>query len=103
MDQAGGKEQEQLQQQPEAAPRGEQNTHAPRSHASREKVSQAAPRSGASKAPKANSKMPDWIAKGISPRGLKMLLRCWVATWVTFILIFPQRSLETLGQAAFFW
>ena len=31
-----------------------------------------------------------------------MLLRCWVASWVTILLLPIDRSLNTLGQAAFF-
>ncbi|SNX87919.1 uncharacterized protein MEPE_06630 [Melanopsichium pennsylvanicum] len=48
-------------------------------------------------------KMPNWIIDNIrSPRSLRILTRCWVATWANFVLMIPGPSLRVLGQAAFF-
>ncbi|SPO31677.1 uncharacterized protein UTRI_06624_B [Ustilago trichophora] len=53
--------------------------------------------------PKASSKMPAWIIDNItSARSLRILVRCWVATWANFVLMIPGPSLRVLGQAAFF-
>jgi hypothetical protein len=30
------------------------------------------------------------------------LAKCWLASWVCILLLLPERSLQTLGQAAFF-
>ncbi|KDN36919.1 hypothetical protein K437DRAFT_47636 [Tilletiaria anomala UBC 951] len=50
-----------------------------------------------------NSKLPEWITKNVKdPHSWKMLARCWLASWVTLILMLPTRSLQTFGQAAFF-
>lgn len=44
--------------------------------------------------------LPDWASRAVAqPRSWKLFLRCWVATWVCFILILPQRTLEALGTA----
>ncbi|PWN30364.1 hypothetical protein BDZ90DRAFT_11781 [Jaminaea rosea] len=50
-----------------------------------------------------SSKLPPWIVDNIkNPHSLKMLFRCWVASWVAILLLLFDRSLATLGQAAFF-
>ncbi|KAI0292715.1 hypothetical protein BC826DRAFT_1092011 [Russula brevipes] len=36
------------------------------------------------------------------PHGRKVLLRCWLGSWAAFVLILPQKSLSTMGNAAFF-
>lgn len=49
------------------------------------------------------SSLPDWITANIKkPRSLKDLAKCWLASWVCILLLLPERSLQTLGQAAFF-
>ena len=49
------------------------------------------------------SKLPAWIIDNItSARSLRILARCWVATWANFVLMIPGPSLRVLGQAAFF-
>lgn len=49
------------------------------------------------------SRLPEWIASNLkSVRSLKVLARCWLASWAGLILLLPQPSLEVLGQAAFF-
>lgn len=49
------------------------------------------------------SKFPSWIKDNItSARSLRILARCWVATWANFLLMIPGPSLRVLGQAAFF-
>ncbi|CAE6440783.1 unnamed protein product [Rhizoctonia solani] len=46
---------------------------------------------------------PDWATRAASrPRNWKIFLRCWVTTWVCFILILPSKTLETMGSACFF-
>ncbi|PWN43524.1 hypothetical protein IE81DRAFT_288554 [Ceraceosorus guamensis] len=53
--------------------------------------------------PRRKSRVPEWMSKALKdPRSWKNLLRCWAASWVCFILLFPNKSLATLGQAAFF-
>ncbi|CAE6435306.1 unnamed protein product [Rhizoctonia solani] len=47
--------------------------------------------------------IPDWASKAASKRrSWKLLVRCWVATWVCFILILPNKTLSAMGNAAFF-
>ncbi|KAG8773968.1 hypothetical protein FRC12_002211 [Ceratobasidium sp. 428] len=53
--------------------------------------------------PKAKSFIPEWVTKAASrKRSWKLLARCWVASWVCFILILPNKSLKAMGNAAFF-
>ncbi|KZT71069.1 hypothetical protein DAEQUDRAFT_724415 [Daedalea quercina L-15889] len=50
-----------------------------------------------------NWALPPWISTNMrSSRSLKMLARCWVASWVGFIILLPHASLNTLGNTAFF-
>ncbi len=52
---------------------------------------------------KAPSRLPGWIIDNLKdPHSWKILIRCWVATFVTLMLLPIQRALVTLGQAAFF-
>lgn len=45
-------------------------------------------------------KLPPWISNNLrSKRQWKMLVRCWVASWAAFILLLPNNSLQTLGNA----
>lgn len=47
--------------------------------------------------------LPPWIANNLkSWNSWKIVIRCWIAMWVAFILILPNRSLAVLGNAAFF-
>ncbi len=47
--------------------------------------------------------MPAWIVDNLkSARSLRILARCWVASWAAFVLMIPGPSLRVLGQAAFF-
>jgi hypothetical protein len=49
------------------------------------------------------TRIPLWISSNITnTRSLKVLFRCWLATWSCLILILPNDSLQTIGQAAFF-
>ncbi|KAJ3987146.1 hypothetical protein F5890DRAFT_1571904 [Lentinula detonsa] len=46
---------------------------------------------------------PLWVSSNLTkPRSLKTLLRCWLASWVGFIIILPDASLNVLGSAGFF-
>ncbi|CAE6431790.1 unnamed protein product [Rhizoctonia solani] len=55
------------------------------------------------KSPKSISVLPEWASKAASRRrSWKLLARCWVATWVCFILILPNKTLPVMGNAAFF-
>ncbi|CAE6412674.1 unnamed protein product [Rhizoctonia solani] len=55
------------------------------------------------KSPKAMNLVPEWATKAASKRrSWKLLARCWVATWVCFILLLPNKALPVMGNAAFF-
>ncbi|KAH8103409.1 hypothetical protein BXZ70DRAFT_728472 [Cristinia sonorae] len=48
-------------------------------------------------------KLPPWVSDNLrSPRSWKTFLRCWVATWISFVLMLPDKSANTLGFAGFF-
>ncbi|KAI0746793.1 hypothetical protein C8Q80DRAFT_1220068 [Daedaleopsis nitida] len=48
-------------------------------------------------------KLPPWISSNVrSWKSWKVLLRCWVVTWVCFVIMLPDKSLTTLGNTAFF-
>ncbi|KAI0946571.1 hypothetical protein AcW1_010001 [Taiwanofungus camphoratus] len=48
-------------------------------------------------------KLPTWISSNLrSQKSLKLLARCWIASWVSFIILLPNKSVRTLGNAAFF-
>ncbi|KDQ52244.1 hypothetical protein JAAARDRAFT_184405 [Jaapia argillacea MUCL 33604] len=48
-------------------------------------------------------RLPPWVSTNLrSTKSLKLLFRCWLASWVAFIIMLPQKSLSALGQAAFF-
>ncbi|EIN05213.1 hypothetical protein PUNSTDRAFT_107508 [Punctularia strigosozonata HHB-11173 SS5] len=47
--------------------------------------------------------LPSWVTDNLkSPKSRKTLIRCWIASWVAFVIILPNQSLTTLGNAAFF-
>ncbi|KAF4433173.1 hypothetical protein F53441_13774 [Fusarium austroafricanum] len=46
-------------------------------------------------------KLPSWLDH-FNVHDLKIFLRCWVAIWVMFLLIFINPSLQEIGQATFF-
>ena len=46
------------------------------------------------------SKLPPWVTANVqSKKSLKVLFRCWLASWVAFILMLPQNSLTVMGNA----
>ncbi|CAL1710858.1 unnamed protein product [Somion occarium] len=48
-------------------------------------------------------KLPTWISTNLrSKRSLKLWARCWLASWVGFVILLPNKSLNVLGNAAFF-
>ncbi|KAG8931810.1 hypothetical protein FRC02_002104 [Tulasnella sp. 418] len=48
-------------------------------------------------------KIPPWITRNLAnTKSWKLLVRCWVASWATVVLLLPNRSLHALGNAAFF-
>lgn len=52
---------------------------------------------------KAASRWPSWITDNLKDKhSLKMWFRCWLVTWVAIVVMLPTKSLQTLGQAAFF-
>ncbi|ELU39286.1 hypothetical protein AG1IA_06672 [Rhizoctonia solani AG-1 IA] len=58
------------------------------------------PEKSAPKSPKAMKLIPEWASKAASRRrSWKLLVRCWVATWVCFILILPNKTLPVMGWA----
>ncbi|KAI5117073.1 hypothetical protein M0805_007950 [Coniferiporia weirii] len=47
--------------------------------------------------------LPPWVSANLrAKRSWKTLARCWLATWAAFVLILPDKSLRTLGNASFF-
>ena len=45
-------------------------------------------------------RLPPWIGDNLrSSRSWKTFLRCWIATWIGFILMLPTKSVNTLGFA----
>ncbi|THH07358.1 hypothetical protein EW145_g3442 [Phellinidium pouzarii] len=47
--------------------------------------------------------LPPWAAQNLrSKRSWKTLARCWLASWAAFVIILPEKSLKTLGNASFF-
>ncbi|KAJ7595105.1 hypothetical protein C8J56DRAFT_1013068 [Mycena floridula] len=46
---------------------------------------------------------PPWVSATLTnPRSLKTLLRCSLASWLAFVIILPNASLQRIGSAAFF-
>jgi hypothetical protein len=44
--------------------------------------------------------LPPWVATNIrSKQSLRMLFRCWLASWAAFILLLPEKTLKTMGNA----
>ena len=66
------------------------------------KESLSGPESKASPAPKKSSKwdkLPPWIANNLrSKKSLKVLFRCWLASWACFVIMLPMKSLAQLGN-----
>ncbi|TDL18689.1 hypothetical protein BD410DRAFT_900749 [Rickenella mellea] len=47
--------------------------------------------------------LPPWIATNLrSKKSWKILARCWLASWLSFLIILPNRPLKAMGNAAFF-
>jgi hypothetical protein len=43
---------------------------------------------------------PPWVATNIrSKQSRKMLFRCWLGSWAAFVLILPEKTLMTMGNA----
>ncbi|KAI8970891.1 hypothetical protein BD414DRAFT_501521 [Trametes punicea] len=74
----------------------------------REKVNgdRATPSVKSTSPPPASSfwdRLPPWLSKNLrSWKSWKLVLRCWVASWVSFVIMLPNKSLATLGNTAFF-
>ncbi|KAK6359209.1 hypothetical protein TWF696_000373 [Orbilia brochopaga] len=47
------------------------------------------------------SKLPDWIAEHLTWRDLKLLIRCSLAAWGSFLFVVINPALKNYGQAAF--
>uniref|UniRef100_A0A0W0FWJ3 ER transporter 6TM N-terminal domain-containing protein n=1 Tax=Moniliophthora roreri TaxID=221103 RepID=A0A0W0FWJ3_MONRR len=57
----------------------------------------------ASSTKKTRFQLPPWVLTNLkSPRSFKVFLRCWLASWVSFVIILPNPSLRALGTSAFF-
>ncbi|KAK7002342.1 hypothetical protein R3P38DRAFT_2729656 [Favolaschia claudopus] len=53
--------------------------------------------------PSRSSFLPLWIARPLkSPKAWKVLLRCWVAVFASFVILLPNASLRTVGTTSFF-
>ncbi|KAJ7463697.1 hypothetical protein FB451DRAFT_1352935 [Mycena latifolia] len=47
--------------------------------------------------------LPEWVSGPLqSPRSWKVLLRCWIAVFASFVLLLPNASLRTVGTTSFF-
>ncbi|KAJ7186248.1 hypothetical protein B0H12DRAFT_1173827 [Mycena haematopus] len=47
--------------------------------------------------------LPPWVADPLkSPRAWKVLLRCWIAVFASFVILLPNASLRTVGTTSFF-
>ncbi|KAJ7666375.1 hypothetical protein B0H17DRAFT_847415, partial [Mycena rosella] len=47
--------------------------------------------------------LPEWVSGPLrSGRAWKVLLRCWVASLVSFVILLPDASLRTIGVTGFF-
>lgn len=46
--------------------------------------------------------LPRWLVVHFNHGDMKTFLRCWIATWVSCLLIFIQPALDQLGTATFF-
>ncbi|EPS43040.1 hypothetical protein H072_2965 [Dactylellina haptotyla CBS 200.50] len=47
------------------------------------------------------SKLPDWITERLTARDLKILIRCSLAAWASFLFVVINPVLKNFGQAAF--
>lgn len=48
-------------------------------------------------------RLPPWISANLrAKKSWKMLARCWLASWIAFVVLLPEKSVRTLGNAAFF-
>lgn len=44
--------------------------------------------------------LPTWAVTNLrSPRSRKIWLRCWIASWVAYVILLPNASLRELGNA----
>ncbi|KAJ6255904.1 hypothetical protein Dda_9363 [Drechslerella dactyloides] len=48
-----------------------------------------------------SSKLPDWITEHLTWRDLKILIRCSLAAWASFLFVVIHPVLKNYGQAAF--
>ncbi|KAF7369614.1 hypothetical protein MVEN_00292200 [Mycena venus] len=47
--------------------------------------------------------LPLWVSGPLkSPRAWKVLLRCWIAVFASFVILLPNASLRTVGTTSFF-
>ncbi|KAF8206811.1 hypothetical protein K438DRAFT_1816457 [Mycena galopus ATCC 62051] len=47
--------------------------------------------------------LPLWVAGPLkSPKAWKVLLRCWIAVFASFVILLPNASLRTVGTTSFF-
>ena len=45
-------------------------------------------------------KLPTWISSNLrSRRSWQTFVRCWLATWVSFVLLLPDKSVQKMGFA----
>lgn len=63
-----------------------------------EKETEQAP--SATKEHKWTDSLPPWISSNLtSKKSWKILFRCWLAAWASFVLILPGSSLRVIGNA----
>lgn len=43
--------------------------------------------------------LPPWVSTNLrSRRSWKLVVRCWAASWICFVILLPEKSLKTLGN-----
>ncbi|KAF3098930.1 hypothetical protein TWF569_003185 [Orbilia oligospora] len=56
---------------------------------------------GAKTASKKSSVLPDWVTEHLTLRDFKILIRCSIAGWASFLFVVINPVLQNFGQAAF--
>ncbi|KAK6528596.1 hypothetical protein TWF281_009834 [Arthrobotrys megalospora] len=55
----------------------------------------------AQRTPKKGSALPDWVTEHLTARDFKILIRCSIAGWASFLFVVIDPILHNFGQAAF--
>ncbi|KAK7062721.1 hypothetical protein VNI00_000209 [Paramarasmius palmivorus] len=80
-----------------------QQTHTSGSPSSDSETKGEEPNTAGASTRQGGFQLPPWLLTNLkSPRSLKVFFRCWLASWVSFVIILPNASLRALGTSAFF-